>query len=156
MTMTRRQVLDGGAQGGLLMLLAGAGLLPPGLARAADRNQAAFAATSLADALALLDATEATSADGLSLVAPEIAENGALVPLSISSSISNTQQIAVLVEKNPNALAACFEIMPGTEASIATRVKMGQTSNLVALVKADGKFYTASREVKVTLGGCGG
>jgi sulfur-oxidizing protein SoxY len=87
---------------------------------------------------------------------PDIAENGAVVPVGISSAIPNTQSIAILIEKNPNVLTAVFDIPPGTEPSITTRVKMGQSSNIYALVKADGKYYIAFKEVKVTLGGCGG
>jgi sulfur-oxidizing protein SoxY len=87
---------------------------------------------------------------------PDIAENGAVVPVGITSAIPNTQSIAILIEKNPNVLTAVFDIPPGTEPSITTRVKMGQSSNIYALVKADGKYYIASKEVKVTLGGCGG
>ncbi|HEY5308969.1 MAG TPA: thiosulfate oxidation carrier protein SoxY, partial [Casimicrobiaceae bacterium] len=83
-------------------------------------------------------------------------ENGAVVPVGIASSIPKTESIAILVEKNPNMLAAVFDIPPGTDPAISTRVKMGQSSNIVALVKADGKYYIASKEVKVTLGGCGG
>ena len=78
------------------------------------------------------------------------------MPVSITSKIPNTQSISVFVEKNPNPLTAVFEIAEGTEPTITTRVKMGQTSNVYALVKADGKFYSAVKEVKVTLGGCGG
>ena len=87
---------------------------------------------------------------------PDIAENGAVVPVGVTSAIPNTQSIAILIEKNPNVLTAVFDIPPGTEPSITTRVKMGQSSNIYALVKADGKYYIASKEVKVTLGGCGG
>ena len=87
---------------------------------------------------------------------PDIAENGAVVPVGITSNIPKTRSIAILVEKNPNMLAAVFDIPAGTEPSLSTRVKMGQTSNVYALVKADGKYYVASKEIKVTLGGCGG
>ena len=78
-----------------------------------------------------------------------------MVPFTISSKLAKTESIAVLVEKNPNILAANFTIPDGTEPWVNTRVKMGQTSNVIALVKADGKYYYASKEVKVTLGGCG-
>ena len=88
--------------------------------------------------------------------APDIAENGAVVPVAVNSKLAKTQSIAVLVERNPNTLAAAFDIPPGTDPFISTRVKMAQTSNVVALVKADGKYYFASKEIKVTLGGCGG
>ena len=77
-------------------------------------------------------------------------------PIGITSNIPKTESIAILIEKNPNMLAAVFDIPPGTEPSISTRVKMGQSSNVYALVKADGKYYVASKEIKVTLGGCGG
>ena len=87
---------------------------------------------------------------------PDIAENGAVVPIGVSSSIPKTESIAILIEKNPNMLAASFDIPAGTDPSISTRVKMGQSSNVYALVKADGKYYVASKEIKVTLGGCGG
>jgi sulfur-oxidizing protein SoxY len=87
---------------------------------------------------------------------PDIAENGAVVPIGITSNIPKTESIAILVEKNPNMVAAVFDIPPGTEPSVTTRVKMGQSSNIYALVKADGKYYVAAKDVKVTLGGCGG
>ena len=87
---------------------------------------------------------------------PDIAENGAVVPIGITSTVPKTESIAILVEKNPNMLAAVFDIPPGTEPSLSTRIKMGQSSNVYALVKADGKYYVASKEIKVTLGGCGG
>jgi sulfur-oxidizing protein SoxY len=87
---------------------------------------------------------------------PDIAENGAVVPIGVTSSIPKTETIAILVEKNPNVLAASFDIPTGTDPSVSTRVKMGQSSNVYALVKADGKYYVATKEIKVTLGGCGG
>ncbi|HLO64826.1 MAG TPA: thiosulfate oxidation carrier protein SoxY, partial [Azonexus sp.] len=87
---------------------------------------------------------------------PDIAENGAVVPVGVASSLPNISMVAILIEKNPNALAATFALPEGTEANVQTRVKMGQTSNIYALVKSDGKFYMATKEIKVTLGGCGG
>ena len=90
------------------------------------------------------------------ITSPDIAENGAVVPFTITSKLPKTESIALLVEKNPNTLAANFTIPDGTEPGITTRVKMGQTSNVIALVKADGKYYYTTKEVKVTLGGCGG
>ena len=91
----------------------------------------------------------------MTLVAPDIAENGAVVPVGISSTLK-AEQMAILVEKNPSALAAQFYIPAGTDAFVTTRVKMGQTSNVYAVVKADGKWFMSMKEVKVTLGGCGG
>ncbi|MOA42193.1 sulfur oxidation protein SoxY [compost metagenome] len=78
------------------------------------------------------------------------------MPVGAVSKLPNTEQISILVTKNPNALAASFTLPAGTEPEVATRVKMGQTSDVYALVKADGKYYTAHKEIKVTLGGCGG
>jgi sulfur-oxidizing protein SoxY len=105
---------------------------------------------------ALGGSTPVPSKDIVFFSTPDIAENGAVVPIGITSQVPNTQSIAILVEKNPNMLAAVFEIPAGTEPSLSTRIKMGQTSNVFALVKADGKYYMASKEIKVTLGGCGG
>ena len=78
------------------------------------------------------------------------------MPIGVTSAIPNTESIAILIENNPNMIAAVFDIPPGTEPAISTRVKMGETSNVYALVKADGKYFVASKEIKVTLGGCGG
>ncbi len=110
----------------------------------------------LQESLKGLGAEDATSSKDVSLTAPDIAENGAVVPLVVQSNIPNTQAIAILIEKNQNPLAANFDIPQSTEPLVGTRVKMGETSKIHALVKADGKFYSASREVKVTIGGCGG
>lgn len=144
--------------GGVLGLMVAAGLLTAREAAAQQQawNKAAFEAKSLDDTVkALGGATAAPSAD-ITITAPDIAENGAVVPVGVTSKIPNTQAVYVLVEKNPNALAAGFGIPAGTEANVATRIKMGQTSNVYAVVKADNKFYVATKEVKVTLGGCGG
>ena len=141
----------------LLALLAAAGWLPPEASRAQSWNKSAFDARSLTDTMQALGGAEpAPSKDVTFFQTPEIAENGAVVPVGISSALPNTEAIAILIEKNPNMLAAVFDIPPGTEPVITTRVKMAQTSNIYALVKADGKYYVASKEVKVTLGGCGG
>jgi sulfur-oxidizing protein SoxY len=98
----------------------------------------------------------AQSKDIVFVSTPDIAENGAVVPVGVSSSIPKTESIAILVEKNPNMLTAVFDIPAGTDPAVSTRIKMGQSSNVYALVKADGKYYVASKEIKVTLGGCGG
>ena len=87
---------------------------------------------------------------------PEIAENGAIVPVTVASTLPNVEQISIFVDKNPNVMAANFIFPAGTESMVTTRVKMAQTSSVVALVKADGKFYRTAKEVKVTAGGCGG
>ena len=90
------------------------------------------------------------------MVAPDIAENGAVVPVGAVSKLPNTTDIMIIVEKNPSPLAAAFTIPAGTNADVQTRIKMGQSSNVIAVVKADGKLYSATKETKVTLGGCGG
>ena len=158
MNRQRRKVLRTGGGLSLLALLTAAGWLRPGEALAADAwNKAAFETNSMdATMKALGSGTPAQSKDVTFFQTPDIAENGAVVPVGITSSIPNTQSIAILVEKNPNILTAVFDIPPGTEPSLSTRIKMGQTSNVYALVKADNKYYVASKEIKVTLGGCGG
>ena len=144
--------------GGVLGLMVAAGLLTAEQAQAqqAAWNKAAFDTKSVDDTVKALGGTSAAQSGDIAITAPDIAENGAVVPVGVTSKIPNTQAIYILVEKNPNTLAAGFGIPAGTDANIATRIKMGQTSNVYAVVKADNKFYTASKEVKVTLGGCGG
>lgn len=143
---------------GIFGLLAAAGLLTAEEAFAQQQawNKAAFETKSVGDAIKALGGAAPVESKDIAITAPDIAENGAVVPVAVASRIPNTQAVYVLVEKNPNVLAAGFNIPAGTEPSIATRIKMGQTSNVYAVVKADGKFYVASKEVKVTLGGCGG
>ena len=143
---------------GVLGLMAAAGLITMEEARAqqAAWNKAAFDAKSLDETVKALGGSAAAQSGDIAITAPDIAENGAVVPVVVASKIPNTQAIYVLVEKNPNALAAGFSLPAGTEPNISTRIKMGQTSNVHAVVKADNKFYVATKEVKVTLGGCGG
>ena len=153
----RRDVLK--KSGGLMVLslVAAAGWLGPGEARAADWNKAAFETKSLDETVKALGGSASTQSKDIAFVStPDIAENGAVVPVGVTSAIPKTESIAILIEKNPNILAAVFDIPPGTDPAISTRVKMGQSSNVYALVKADGKYYVASKEIKVTLGGCGG
>ena len=157
MNRKRRNLLKTGSGVTLLSLLGGAGLLVPHGAEAQAWNKAAFDTHSLAETMKALGGGEpAQSKDIVFFQTPDIAENGAVVPVGISSNIPKTESIAILIEKNPNLLAASFDIPAGTDPTITTRVKMGQSSNIVALVKADGKYYVAAKEVKVTLGGCGG
>ena len=144
--------------GGVLGLMVAAGLLTAEQARAqqAAWNKAAFEAKTLDETVKALGGSAPAQSSDITINAPDIAENGAVVPVGVSSKIPNTQAIYILVEKNPNSLAAGFGIPAGTEANVATRIKMGQTSNVHAVVKADNKFYVGTKEVKVTLGGCGG
>jgi len=122
----------------------------------ADWNKAAFDAKSMADTLKAIGAGTPVDSKDVQVTGPDIAENGAVVPVGVSSTLPNVTMVAILIEKNPNALSATFNLPEGTEANVQTRVKMGQTSNVYALVKSDGKFFMATKEIKVTLGGCGG
>ena len=134
------------------------GLMSAGeaLAAADGWNAAAFDTKGLNDTVKALGGASATASREIVINAPDIAENGAVVPVSVTTTLPNVQQIAILVEKNPNALSANFTIPAGTDAFVSTRVKMAQTSNVHALAKVDGKWLVASKEIKVTLGGCGG
>ncbi len=124
---------------------------------AAGWNKAAFDSKTLADAAKAMGATAApTESKELLLRAPEIAENGNVVRIGAQSNIAGTTQIAFVVEKNPSALAASFDVPAGTDANVETNIKMAQSSNVYALARAGDKFYYAVKEVKVTLGGCGG
>ncbi len=138
---------------GALGAVATAALWP--LRALANALEAAFKAKSVDEVFKELGVTP-TPSDQITLTTPDIAENGAVVPVSVTSNLPKTEQIMILVEKNPNPMAASFTIPEGTEAFVSTRVKVGQSCNLYAVVKADGKFYSALRETKVTLGGCGG
>ena len=155
MNNQRRNVLKTGAGAALLTVLAAAGIITPGMALA-DWNKAAFDAKSMADTLKAIGAGTPTDSKDVQVTGPDIAENGAVVPVGVSSTLPNVTMVAILIEKNPNALSATFNLPEGTEANVQTRVKMGQTSNVYALVKSDGKFFMATKEIKVTLGGCGG
>ena len=155
MNLRRRTALKTGAGMSVLGALIAAGVVKPGEALAQDWK-AAFETRTVADTVKALGGTTAADSKDITITAPDIAENGAVVPVAVASAIPNTESISILVEKNPNILAASFMIPAGTDPSVGTRVKMGQTSNVYAVVKADGKFYTAGKEIKVTLGGCGG
>jgi len=152
MNRSRRRALK---TGGVLALLMAAGI-QPARAQAPQWNQAAFSGKTLREALQALGAQSPAASDSVVIKAPEIAENGAVVPVAIESRLPGTQSITLLIEKNPLPLAASFDIPAGTEPSVSTRVKMGESSDVYALVKADGKYYFAKKEVKITIGGCGG
>lgn len=157
MSMTRRSAIKTSGGASVMALAMMAGWIKPETALAADWNKNAFEAKNLQDVVKAMGGMAASESKDISFVtAPDIAENGAVVPIAVASKIAKTESIAILVEKNPNSLSAAFDIPTGTEAFVSTRVKMGQTSNVHALVKADGKYYFATKEVKVTLGGCGG
>jgi sulfur-oxidizing protein SoxY len=156
MNHNRRKVLRSGGGAGLLALLLAAGVLRPGDVLAQAWNEAAFAGKSIPDAMKALGAQGAATSDAILIKAPEIAENGAVVPIAIESRLPGTESIALLIEKNPSPLAASFGIPAGTDANVSTRVKMGTSSDVYAVVRAEGKYYVAKKEIKITLGGCGG
>lgn len=138
-------------------MTAGAGLLRVGRAWAAAAwNQVAFSAKTVDEVVKALGGTSAGVSSEITLTIPEIAENGAVVPVVIESKLPNTRSIAILVEKNPSALSAVFDIPDGTDPYIGARIKIGSTSNVYAMVRTDSGFYITSKQVKVTLGGCGG
>lgn len=155
MTETRRDFMK---LTGLFGVLAATGLLSAEEAFAQQQawNKAAFDTKSVPDTVKALGGASAAESGDIAITAPDIAENGAVVPVGVVSKIPNTQAVYILVDKNPNALAAGFTLPAGTEANVSTRIKMGQTSNVTALVKANNQFFFANKEVKVTLGGCGG
>jgi sulfur-oxidizing protein SoxY len=154
---TRRLIL----QGALTVALVGLGDIPfglaPALAAANDKwPDEAFKQKGEAEAIKALYGRTAEPSDKVKLDAPEIAENGAVVPISVSTTLDGVTSISFLVADNPNALAASYQIPPGTMPSVANRLKMAKTSNVTAIVEAGGKLYSATKEVKVTVGGCGG
>jgi sulfur-oxidizing protein SoxY len=151
--MHRREFLKTGS--GLLSALLAAGFLGPE-ARAEAWNKTAFEAKNLEDLVKALGGAGAQESPKVAIIAPDIAENGAVVPINVSSKAAGTESIALLVEKNPNVLAAVFSIPQGTLPEVQTRVKMAMTSNVFAVVSAQGKFHYAVKEIKITLGGCGG
>jgi sulfur-oxidizing protein SoxY len=135
-------------------LLGATGLFPQ---YALAFNKTAFDAKSIADAVKAYGASAPVESKDVTLTAPEIAENGAVVPLAAASTLPGVKSILLLVEKNPNALSAKFDVSDAVEPNFATRVKMGQTSDVYAVaITSDGKAHYAKKEVKVTLGGCGG
>ena len=153
--MERREFLAGSS--GALALAAASGLTPAHAQNAPGWNKAAFEGKSLAEVAKALGARAApVESRELLLQAPEIAENGSVVRVAAQSTLPGTTQIAFIVEKNPNALAAVFDIQAGTEANVSTNLKMAQSSHVYALAKVGDNYFYAVKEVKVTLGGCGG
>jgi len=155
--VTRRLVLRGAGS----VALAGLSIiaLPPltALAAANDKYpEDAFKQKDNKEAIRLLYGRAAEPSDKIKLDAPEIAENGAVVPISVSTSLADVTSIAFVVPENPNVLAAYYKIPQGTLPNVANRLKMAKTSNVTVIVEAGGKLFSATREVKVTVGGCGG
>ncbi|CAM5438855.1 Sulfur oxidation protein SoxY OS=Afipia felis OX=1035 GN=BN961_02218 PE=4 SV=1 [Afipia felis] len=154
---SRRGLLKGAALAALLG--AGLNVMRSVAAFAADAvgwPAEAFKQKSQDDTLKALFGKTATASDKIKLDAPEIAENGAVVPISVSTTLPKVTSIALMVAENPNALAAAYKIPEGTLPAVSNRLKMAKTSQVVAVVESDGKLYSTSKEVKVTVGGCGG
>ena len=156
MNTLRRAVLKGVGGAGAVSVAVAAGILKPTTVYATDWNKAGFDAKDLNSALASIGGGGAAASGDISVKAPDIAENGAVVPVEITSNIAGTEGIAIVGEKNALPLIADFKMMNGAQGYVSTRIKMGTTSNVTAIVKAGGKVYKASKEVKVTIGGCGG
>ena len=151
--MNRRDLLAHSAK--LAALMAGAGLLPQ-MAHAAY-NAAAFEVKTMAELAKLLGGSAPTESKDVTVTGPDIAENGAVVPIAVSTTLAGVKRLLVLVEKNPSVLSAMFYVSDSVDANFSTRVKMGQSSNVYAVaLMGDGKMLFAQKEVKVTLGGCGG
>ncbi len=135
-------------------LLGGTGLFPQ---YAFAFNRAAFEAKSVADAVKAYGGGAPVESKDVTLTAPDIAENGAVVPMAVASTLPNLKHLLVMVEKNPNSLVAKFDVSDAVEANFSTRAKMGQTSDVYAVaITKDNKAFFTKKEVKVTLGGCGG
>jgi sulfur-oxidizing protein SoxY len=152
---TRRLILQGAAT----VVLIGASNMASSLAFAAANDkypEEAFKQKGDADAIKSLYGMTAEPSDKVKLDAPEIAENGAVVPISVTTTLTDVTSISFLVAENPNALAASYRIPPQTLPAVSNRLKMAKTSNVIAIVEAGGKLYSATKEVKVTVGGCGG
>ena len=139
---------------GAFATLVSLGLVTQSQAQAAV-DRASFQVKTLEEALKAIGGTPATS-DQVTVVSPDIAENGAVVPVGCVSKLPNTTDIYLIVETKPTPMSCVFMIPAGTAADVQTRLKMGQSTNVVAVVKADGKLFSAVKETKVTLGGCGG
>lgn len=157
MNELRRSFLRRAGELGALVAAVGAGLLKPADVLAAARNEGAFTAKSTADALKALRITGATNSADIVIRAPDIAENGAVVPVDITSNIPGTKSISLFIDKNPFPYVGTFDVVEGGVPYVHVRVKMGKSSDVRVLVAAaDGKYYQAAKEVKVTIGGCGG
>lgn len=155
MNTLRRNVLKTAGSASAVAVAVAAGLLKPTAVMAAW-NKAAFEAKGMDDAIKGLGTTGAVDSKSITIKAPDIAENGAVVPVEVTSSLPNTTNIAILVEKNAAPLAGTYAFSNGAPGYVSTRIKMGTTSLVRAVVTAGGKNYTAAKEVKVTIGGCGG
>jgi sulfur-oxidizing protein SoxY len=156
MDVVRRLLLKGASATGVAAAALAAGLLKPRRALAAEWDKNAFRAKTARDALKQIGADDAVASKDVTIQVPEIAENGAVVPVEITSHVPGTKSIAIVIDKNPFPLSAKFDFEEGALPYVKVNVKMGQTSEVRALAEANGKYYVATRSVKVTIGGCGG
>jgi sulfur-oxidizing protein SoxY len=154
--MKRRNFLKGTVATGVLGVAASAGMLSPRAVLAAW-PESAFSSKTVDEAMAAaLGSSNHSPSGDIKIKAPDIAENGAVVPITVSTGMSGVESIAVLIEKNPQPLACSYDLGSNTEGFVSCRVKMGKTSDLIAVVKSGGKLHSAKKTVKVTIGGCGG
>lgn len=151
--MQRRAVLKAGGALGVWSVLVAAGVLTAGEASAAA-DRAPFQATTLEEAFAALGAGRPEVSAEIDLTVPDIAENGAMVALGMASRLPGTERMAILVQNNPNKLAAVFEFAPGTLPELQTRIRMAESSDVLVLVKTAAGFHLARKPVRVTIGGC--
>jgi sulfur-oxidizing protein SoxY len=156
MNQNRRVLLKGTFAAGATGIAISAGLLTPKAVLAAWPKAAFEAKDANAAIEASLGSATTTESSDVKLKAPDIAENGAVVPITVTSDIANTEAISIVVKENGTPLAATFNLGATTKGFVSTRIKMGKTSDVIAVVKAGGKLYSASKNVKVTIGGCGG
>ena len=156
MNPSRRTGLSAAGSFGLYAALAAIGLFEGRPVSAQTFNATLFQARNLSELLRMLGGTTAADSKEIQITAPDIAENGAVVPVAVRSQLLRTEQISLLVEKNPDPLVASYQLLEGVEPDLTMRVKMSQTSDVIALVRADGRFFMARKDVKVTIGGCGG
>jgi sulfur-oxidizing protein SoxY len=152
----RRILLKGSLAAGTVGVAVGAGLLSPSLVLA-SWNEAAFHAKSVPDALtSLMGSDAAETSDEIKIKAPDIAENGAVVPVTVETAMDGVKSIAIVASENQTPLVASFDLGESAIPFVSTRIKMAKTSNVVAVVQAGDKMYSNAKEVKVTIGGCGG
>jgi sulfur-oxidizing protein SoxY len=157
MNLTRRTILKGTLASTLVGVAAGAGLLKPRAALAVTWPKPAFEAKTVADALKALYGSDTHSpSTDITIKAPSIAENGAVVPITVSTTLPDVDSISIIAAENPFPLTSTYDLPKNTEGYISSRIKMGKTSDVIGVVRSGGKLYSAKQEVKVTIGGCGG
>jgi sulfur-oxidizing protein SoxY len=155
MSISRRSVLKAGGGAAVYTALASMGFFAANPAMAAWKKEW-FETKSVPDTLKAMGIASAPNSADIVITSPDIAENGAVVPVGIASKMPKTEMAALLVEKNPTMMAGFYEFTADAVPDVSMRVKMGQSSDVIAIVKSDGKFFMAKKEIKVTLGGCGG